>query len=84
MNLYEIVNPVKINTLKRLNKLKKWQYGYNKDHDIVVISKNGTIGDIYEIQGLKIALPKTPKKVHTFKNNTWHVYYTHLTLPTPP
>ena len=73
MNLYEIVNPVKINTLKRLNKLKKWQYGYNKDHDIVVISKNGTIGDIYEIQGLKIALPKTPKKVHTFKNNTWQV-----------
>ena len=38
MNLYKIVNPVKINTLKRLNKLKKWQYGYNKDHDIVVIS----------------------------------------------
>ena len=73
MNLYEIVNPVKINTLKRLNKLKKWQYGYNKDHDIVVISKNGTIGDIYEIQGLKIALPKKPKKVHTFKNNTWQV-----------
>ena len=73
MNLYEIVNPVKINTLKRLNKLKKWQYGYNKDHDMVVISKNGTIGDIYEIQGLKIALPKTPKKVHTFKNNTWQV-----------
>ena len=67
--LYKITKPVKINTLKRLNKSKKWEYGYNKENDVVVISKNGTIGDVLEIQGLKIALPKTPKETEkkTFK-----------------
>ena len=71
--LYKVVEPVKVNTLKRLNKSKKWEYGYNKENDIVVISKTGQIGDIYEIQNLKIALPKVPKNVTTFDNNTWKV-----------
>ena len=62
-SLYKIIEPVKINTLNRLNKSKKWNYGYNKENDIVVISKTGQIGEIYEIQGLKIALPKTPKNL---------------------
>ena len=71
--LYEVIEPIKINTIKRLNKSKKWEYGYNKEHDVVVISKNGTIGDVYSIQGLKIALPKTPKEVHKFKQDKWQV-----------
>ncbi len=57
-SLYKVIEPVKINTIKRLNKSKKWEYGYNKENDIVVISRTGQIGDIYEIQNLKIALPK--------------------------
>ena len=32
-SLYKIIEPVKINTIKRLNKSKKWEYGYNKEHD---------------------------------------------------
>ncbi len=71
--LYELIKPIKINTINRLNKSKKWQYGYNKEHDVVIISKNGTIGDIYDIQGLKVALPKTPSKVHEFNKNKWEV-----------
>jgi len=71
--LYKIVKPVKVNTLKRLNKSKKWKYGYNKENDIVVISKTGQIGDIYEIQNLKIALPKQPKEICNFKSKTWEV-----------
>jgi hypothetical protein len=70
-SLYKIIEPVKINTLKRLNKSKKWKYGYNKENDIVVISKTGQIGEIYDIQGLKIALPKTPKEVYKNKKNKW-------------
>ena len=65
-NLYKIIEPIRINTLKRLNKSKKWKYGYNKEHDIIVISKTGQIGDIYEIQNLKIALPKP---VNIYKRN---------------
>ena len=63
--LYKVVEPVKLNVIKRLNKSKKWEYGYNKENDIVVISKTGTIGEILEIQGLKIALPKVPKEVYS-------------------
>ena len=59
--LYKIVEPVKHTTLYRLNKSKSWEYGYNPEHDIVVISKTGQIGEIYEIQNLKIALPKEEK-----------------------
>jgi len=69
--LYKVVEPIKINTIKRLNKSKKWEYGYNKEHDIVIISKTGEIGEIYEIQNLRIALPK-PKNVCK-KHNKWQV-----------
>ena len=80
--LFKVVEPIKINTIKRLNKSKKWKYGYNKEHDIVVISKTGEIGEIYEIQNFKIALPK-PSNSHKFSEDKWEaVSYTHLTLPT--
>ena len=74
-DLYKVITPVKQNTISRLNKSKKWQYGYNKEHDIVVISKTGQIGEIYNIQNLKIALPKQPAKIEKL-NNKWepHVY----------
>jgi len=72
-SLYEIIEPIKLNTIKRLNKKKAWEYGYNKENDVVVISKTGQIGDVYSIQGLKIALPKTPKKIKKFDNDTWQV-----------
>ena len=55
--LYKIIEPIKPHVIKRLNKSKKWEYGYNKEHDIIVISKTGQIGEIYEIQNLQIALP---------------------------
>ena len=62
-SLVKIIEPVKKTTISRLNKRKKWKYGYDKEHDIIVISKTGQIGEIYEIQNLRIALPKPPKKV---------------------
>ena len=55
--LYKIIEPIKKTTISRLNKGKKWKYGYNAEHDVVVISKTGKIGEIYEIQNLRIALP---------------------------
>ena len=56
--LYKIIDHIKPHVIKRLNKSKKWEYGYNKEHDVIVISKSGQIGEVYEIQNLKIALPK--------------------------
>jgi hypothetical protein len=47
-----------------------WDYGYNTDYDMVVISKDGTIGQIIEINTLKIALPAQPKKTIRFNGLT--------------
>ena len=69
--LYKTVEPVKKTTLSRLNKGKKWKYGYNKEHDIIVISKTGKIGEILEIQGLRIALPLEPMRVFVHPKNKW-------------
>ena len=55
------------NVLSRKNKAHAWAPGYNEKYDIIVISKDGTIGDIYLINNLKIALPSTPKLKSTKK-----------------
>jgi len=70
-SLVKTVEPVKKTTISRLNKGKKWKYGYNKEHDIIVLSQNGQIGEIIEIQGLVIALPKAPKEVYKDPKNKW-------------
>ncbi len=69
--LYSIIEPIKKTTISRLNKGRKWKYGYDKEHDVVVISKTGQIGEIYEIQNLKIALPKAPSNVYTNDEKKW-------------
>ena len=70
--LYKILpDHIKPKVLKRMNKYNKWEYGYNEDHDMVVISRTGRIGEVYEIQNLKIALPEE-QDVKTFKNNKWN------------
>ena len=69
--LYKVLpNYIKPKILKRMNRYNKWEYGYNDDHDMVVISKTGQIGEIYEIQNLKIALPKE-NNAHKFEKNKW-------------
>ena len=70
-SLVKIIEPVKKTTISRLNKGKKWKYGYNKEHDIVVLSHNGKIGDIIQIQNLNIALPKAPKEIYKHAKNKW-------------
>ena len=71
MSLYKLladVVPEKI--LDKKNAKNEWEYGWNPEYDFVVISKDGTIGDVYDIQGLRVALPKTPNKLD-YKVNKW-------------
>ena len=68
--LVKTITPIKPNVIKRLNRLNKWEYGYNKEYDVVVISKSGKIGEIIEIQNLAIALPEAPKVIDK-KNDKW-------------
>jgi hypothetical protein len=71
-NLVKTVEPIKHTALHRLNKGKKWKYGYNKEQDLIVISKTGQVGEIIDIQGLVIGLPPVPKNLNK-KANKWTV-----------
>ena len=73
--LYKVIEPIKINKLKRFNKAKRWKYGYDKEEDIVVISKTGQIGEVYSIQNLKIALPPAPTKLVKGENKWVKAHY---------
>ena len=68
--LIKAVTPIKENVIKKKNRYKKWEYGYNEEYDVIVISKDGTIGEIIEVQNMCIALPSVPKKI-TNTNNRW-------------
>ena len=70
-SLVKIIEPIKRTTISRLNKSKKWKYGYDKEHDIVVISKTGKIGEVVEIQNLRIGLPLEPKGVYVHPKKKW-------------
>ena len=69
--LVKTVEPIKLTTISRMNKGKKWKYGYNKEQDLIVLSRNGQIGEIIQIQDLVIALPKVPKDVYSNAKNKW-------------
>ena len=69
--LYRVLpDHIKPKVINKKNRYKKWEYGYNQEFDMVVISKTGEIGKIYEIQNLKIALPKE-EDTHKNKDNKW-------------
>mgnify|MGYP006142293659 FL=1 len=61
--------------IKHTNKHKNFKYGYNEDLDCVIISKDGTLGEIYNIQGLKVGLPKTPDTIHGEDLDTADQYF---------
>ena len=65
-----IQDHIKPKVLKRNNRYKKWEYGYDVEHDIVIISRDGTIGEIVEIQNLKIALPEQPENIFSISKKT--------------
>lgn len=70
-DLYEVV-PTYITEKERLkgNKEKSWAYGYNKKFDLIVISKDGTLGQVYYMNGLYIGLPDKPDEIDS-EHNKW-------------
>ena len=69
--LYRVVKDyIKPATIKKKNRYAKWNYGYNADYDVVVISKTGKIGEIYEIGNVMIALPKV-ENTKDLGDNKW-------------
>jgi hypothetical protein len=67
--LYRILDDhITKNVILTKNRNKSWEYGYDPKYDLVVISKDGTIGEIYEINSVKIGLPYKPEKVANYGN----------------
>lgn len=81
-NLYTIDNSIIPHAVKaKRNTNKEWAYGYNEAFDVIVISKDGTIGDIYNIQGLKVALPATPSEVYSRHKIAAEQYWERQEIP---
>ena len=63
-NLHRVLdNYIPKGILKKKNRNKSWQYGYDEKYDLVIISKTGEVGEVYDINGLRIGLPKTPESL---------------------
>lgn len=68
-NLYEVVEDhIPQSVIKTKNKNGSWKYGYDEKYDVIIISKDGTLGEIYLIEGLLIGLPLAPSKLETGPN----------------
>jgi hypothetical protein len=64
-NLYVVVsNYIDKNVVNNRNKKKAWVYGYDEKYNIVIISRDGTLGEVYNINGLHVGLPAVPDSVY--------------------
>jgi len=66
--------------LSTKNNARTWQYGYNIKYDCVVISKDGTVGEIININGLVIALPSQPNSIYAKSKNKKEQYWERASL----
>lgn len=69
------------NIVTTKNRNRTWQYGYNDEYDVVIISKTGQIGDIVNISGLHIALPLAPKECPQRHSKASEQYWEREELP---
>ena len=67
--------------LSNKNRARSWVYGYDDKYDIVVISKNGQVGEIVNISGLNIGLPPVPEKVYKRSDKKSEQYWQREDLP---
>ena len=63
------------------NRARTWLYGYNEKYNLVIISRNGTLGDVYDINGLKIGLPIVNKDIKKRDSKKEEQYWEALQLP---
>ena len=67
--------------LTNKNRNKSWTYGYNKKYDFICISKTGELGDILNIQGVIVGLPKHPKQIHSRSKSKTDQYWERIDIP---
>ena len=81
-SIYRVVEDyIPKSVLSNKNKAKSWAYGYDQTYDLVVISKDGTLGEVVEIQNLKIGLPLAPKNCFKRHDKKEKQYWERKELP---
>lgn len=81
-SIYTIVKDyISATVISKKNSNKSWIYGYNEQYNVIVISKTGEIGDIYNIEGIYIALPATPKECSSRNTSKVEQYWEREPLP---
>jgi hypothetical protein len=81
-SIYRVVQDYIPNTVRATkNKAKSWVYGYDEKYDFIVISKDGTVGDIVDIQGLKIGLPLAPRLCPQRHKKPEEQYWERMPIP---
>ena len=80
--IYQVIEDyIPKGVLNNKNKARTWEYGYNEKYNIIVISKNGTLGEVVSISGLKIGLPLSPKNIITRNSKRSEQYWERHELP---
>ena len=80
--LYTVVkNYIPKSVLSKKNKAKTWVYGHNEKYDVIVISKNGQVGDVVSISGLHIALPLVSKDIYKRSLKSSEQYWKRTQFP---
>ncbi len=81
-SIYRVVEDyIPKSVLSNKNKAKSWAYGYDQAYDLVIISKDGTLGKVVEIQNLKIGLPLAPKNCFKRHDKKEKQYWERKELP---
>ena len=81
-SIYKVMrNIVPKSVITNKNRGRTWLYGYNEKYDIVIISQDGTLGEIYNINGLNVGLPKAPSSVFKRSNKKEEQYWQPSALP---
>ena len=78
---YVVKNLIPKTVLTNKNKDKSWLYGYSAKYDMVIISKDGQIGQVVNINGLSIALPKQPEDITKNSQKTHNQYWERKEIP---
>ena len=81
-SLYTVLKDyVPKNVLTTKNRGKSWKYGYDLKYNLIVISKDGTVGDILNINGLIIGVPATRPSCWSRHKNKKEQYWERQELP---
>ena len=80
--LHRVVdNYIPKSVLTSKNRAKSWKYGYDAKYDLVIISKDGTLGEVYQIKDLMIGLPKAPKECRQRHSKKEEQYWEREDIP---